>query len=350
MSKRDIVVIGASAGGVQALMRVVRALPSPFPASVFVVVHTSPTSPGMLDKVLNRVDGQRARYARDGMKIEGNTIYIAPPDQHMLVEDGAIRITSDPKQNRNRPAIDALFRSAASAYGNRVIGVVLTGYLDDGSSGLAMIKKAGGVAIVQDPDDAQVSEMPEQALQRADPDYCLALDEIPGVLERLVSEPSSTPQRGVMENKRKIAQKLSNRAAAPEENKELTGLTCPDCHGAIWEVREGRLVHFKCRIGHSYSPQSMVDAHSESLERAMWAALKNLEENIALTRRLVEHSRKRNREKAVEVYERRMHEKEKHALVLHALLDGKSDEMVRGLDSAEHREVGRKLKEEVSVA
>ncbi|MCU1310590.1 MAG: CheB methylesterase [Candidatus Angelobacter sp.] len=350
MGKRDIVVIGASAGGVQALLRVVSALPREFPASVFVVVHTSPSGPGMLDKVLNRVDGQRARYAQDGMKIQGNSIYIAPPDRHLLWEDGAIRIASGPKQNRNRPVIDALFRSAASAYGERVIGVVLTGYLDDGSSGLAMIKKAGGVAIVQDPEDAQVSEMPEQALQRADPDYCLPLDEIPGVLQELVSEPSSTSGRGVMSQKRRSAPMKFSRAAQPEETKELTGLTCPDCHGAIWEVREGKLVHFKCRVGHSYSPQSMADAHGESLERAMWTALKNLEENIALTRKLVEHSRKRNREKAVEVCKRQIQEKEKHALVLHALLDGKSDEMVSALDSVARRQAGRKLEQEASIA
>src|SRR3954465_8799466 len=129
MGRRDIVVIGASAGGVQALMRVVSALPLPFPASVFVVVHTSPSSIGMLDKVLNRVDGQRARYARDGMKIERDAIYIAPPDKHMILDNGTIGINTGPKQNRNRPAIDALFRSAATTYGERVIGVVLTGYL-----------------------------------------------------------------------------------------------------------------------------------------------------------------------------------------------------------------------------
>lgn len=142
----------------------------------------------------------------------------------------------------------------------------------------------------------------------------------------------------------------SSYAAQHEETKELTGLTCPDCHGAIWEVREEKFLHFKCRVGHSYSPQSMADAHSDSLERAMWAALKSLEENIALTRKLVEHSRKRNREKAVEVYERQIREKEKHALVLHALLDGKSDEMVNALRSAERREASRKLEAEASIA
>lgn len=348
MGKRDIVVIGASAGGVQALTRVVSALPAEFPASMFVVVHTSPSWPGMLDRVLNRVDGHRALYARDGMKVEGNSIYIAPPDRHLILKDNSIRVTGGPKQNRNRPAIDALFRSAASAYGDRVIGVVLTGYLDDGSSGLAMIKKAGGVAIVQDPEDAQVSEMPLQAIQRADPDYCLPLDEIPRVLQKLVSEPLSTLEKRLM--LRKSAPLKFGQAVQTEESMELTGLTCPDCHGAIWEVHEGKLVHFKCRVGHSYSPQIMADAHSESLERAMWAALKSLEENIALLRKLVEHSRKRHREKAAEVYERQIQEKEKHALVLHALLDGKSEEMVRALDRAEHREASRKLEEEASLA
>jgi two-component system chemotaxis response regulator CheB len=367
MRQRDIIVIGASAGGVQALMRVVSALPVNLSASIFVVVHTSPDAPGVLDKVLNRLDGQRARYARNGMKIERDTIYIAPPDRHMMVEESAIRITRGPKQNRNRPSIDALFQSAAAAFRERVIGVVLTGYLGDGSAGLATIKKAGGVTVVQDPEDAQVSEMPIQALQRTDPDYCAPLDHIPRILESLVQGTAETVG-GVMASNRRLVRGASTRSkhsqhkngARSQKNsgltsgqkKELTGLTCPECHGTIWEVRDEDHKHnvqFKCPVGHKYGPQSMIEAHSDTLERAMWAALRCLKENITLHKRLVEYSRNLGRDKAADIYGRQLREKEMHAQVLHALLDGKIDELIKGLDSRQRKRAGRKVQQETSV-
>jgi two-component system chemotaxis response regulator CheB len=366
MRQRDIIVIGASAGGVQALMRVVSALPANLSASIFVVVHTSPDAPGVLDKVLNRFHGHRARYARNGMKIERDTIYIAPPDRHMMLQESAIRITGGPKQHRNRPSIDALFQSAAAAFRERVIGVVLTGYLDDGSAGLATIKKAGGVTVVQDPEDAQVSEMPIQALQRTDPDYCAPLDHIPRILESLVQ--GSDAVGGVIASNRKSvsgafarsnhsqhkngSRSQKNCGLTSEQKKELTGLTCPECHGAIWEVRGGDhkdIVQFKCRLGHKYGPQSMIEAHSDTLEHAMWAALRCLEENIALTKRLVEYSRNLGRDKAAELYGRQIREKEKHAQVLRALLDGKTDKLIKGLDSRERKRPGRKVKQGASA-
>lgn len=344
MNRRDIIVIGASAGGVQALKKVVQRLPRRFPASIFVVVHTSPNGSGTLDRVLNRADGNKAQYATDGMQMEPNAIYIAPPDRHMMLEGGKIRITMGPKTNRSRPSVDVLFRSAAANFGERVIGVVLTGYLDDGSAGLAKIKECGGVAVVQDPEDAEVSGMPEQALLRTDPDYCLPLDEIPTVLTRLVRE--SELGRGTMPKKVKSTRNGASRTHRIDHQRDLTGLTCPDCYGAIWEVKEGEAVQFECRVGHTYSPQSMMEAHSDSVERALWAALKSLEENIALTKKLVKYSRSRGRGKAAEVYEERIREKEKHALVLHGLLDGKSSDMLDGLDVSERIEADRKLKAE----
>jgi two-component system chemotaxis response regulator CheB len=292
---QDIIVIGASAGGVEALMRVVKSLPLQLSASIFIVLHTSPTSIGTLDKVLNRLDGNRALYARDGMKIEPNRMYIAPPDRHMSLEPGRVRVTLGPKQNRVRPSIDLLFRSAANAFADRVIGVVLTGYLDDGASGLVAIKKAGGVAIVQDPLDAEVPGMPREALSRANPDYCVSLEELPRLLASLV-QGSRNGNRGDMKSKKGRTSKQQSPARArsrqPKESSEtrdLTALTCPDCHGAIWEVRDGEMVRFECRVGHTYSPESMVDAQGDSVERALWAALKNLEEGVALSRKLAEY-------------------------------------------------------------
>ncbi|MCU1287302.1 MAG: chemotaxis protein CheB [Acidobacteriales bacterium] len=351
----DIIVIGASAGGVDALMRVVKALPLQLSASIFIVLHTSPTSPGSLDKVLNRVDGNRALYARDGMKFESNKFYIAPPDRHMSLEADRVRVTLGPKQNRVRPSVDQLFRSAAAAFGERVIGVVLTGYLDDGASGLAAIKEAGGVAIVQDPIDAEVPGMPAEALSRANPDYCLRLEEVPKILTSLVNG-SLHGNRGEMKNKRNGKPKRQSATGArsrlrqePGPTRDLTALTCPDCHGAIWEVRDGEVVQFECRVAHTYSPESMYDAQADSVERALWAALKNLEESVALSRRLAQYSRERDRGKAADVYERQVKDKEQHAIVLRALLDGKSSEMIKGLDSAERERATRIVKDEAAA-
>ena len=316
----NIIVIGSFCRRCGGLMLLVKSLPLQLSASIFIVLHTSPTSLGSLDRVLNRVDGNRALYARDGMKIESNKIYIAPPDRHMSLERERVRVTLGTKQNRVRPSIDQLFRSAAAAFGERVIGVVLTGYLDDGASGLVAIKRAGGIAIVQDPQDAEVPGMPREALARANPDYCVPLEEVPKLLTSLV-QGSSNGNKGKMKNqkKREPKQHAAPRSQQPEESgdtRDLSALTCPDCHGAIWEVRDSDVLRFECRVGHTYSPGSMFDAQGDSVERALWAALKNLEEGVSLSRKLEEYSRERHREKAAEVYERQRKEKEQHAIVL----------------------------------
>jgi two-component system chemotaxis response regulator CheB len=191
----DVVVVGASAGGIDALTRIVSRLPGDLPAAVFVVLHVSAGATSVLPAILTRHGRLPARHATSGEAIEPGTIYVAPPDHHLVLEAGSIALSRGPRENRVRPAIDALFRSAAVAYGARVIGVVLSGYLDDGAAGLAVIKKHGGLAIVQDPDDAQCAGMPRAALEAVDADHVTQVDDAGPLIGRLVRTPLAERSR-----------------------------------------------------------------------------------------------------------------------------------------------------------
>lgn len=189
MPHRDVIVVGTSAGGVEALRELAAALPPDLPASVLIVLHLSPGGPGLLPAILNRAGPLPAAHATDGEELRRGRIYVAPPDFHMLVADGRLRLARGPRENLHRPAIDALFRSAAAAWGPRVIGVVLTGALDDGTAGLGAIKRTGGVAVVQDPEEAAYPSMPRSALRNVRVDHCVPLAEIPPLLDQLSREP-----------------------------------------------------------------------------------------------------------------------------------------------------------------
>jgi len=311
----DIVVIGASAGGVEALNEIVGQLASDTKAAIFIVVHVSPDSTGLLPAILNRRSAVPARHAEDGLAIEPGNIYVAPPDRHLILENEGMRVVRGPKHNRYRPAIDLLFRTAARSYGERVIGVVLTGFLEDGSSGLLAIKNAGGITVVQDPDDAQVASMPRSALLQVQPDYCVPAREIGDLINRLVE----------MEGRPMVAAHKGNggQGRVEEQKKRiLTSFTCPDCHGTIWEVNENGEVRFECRVGHAYSPEAMREAADESVERSLWIALRSLEETAALDQRLADLSATRNRENAHMFYRQKAHDRKRHARVLREFLVG----------------------------
>jgi two-component system chemotaxis response regulator CheB len=300
--EHDIIVIGASAGGVEAVMRLARGLPGDLPAAICVVIHVSASNRSIFPEILQRETGLIAKHPEDGEKIKPGIIYVAPPDQHMLLEPGVIRLTSGPRHNLHRPAIDPLFRSAADNYGDRVIGVILTGFLDDGASGLAAIQRAGGVTIIQDPRDAAVPSMPQSALRLQNPDFCVPLDNMPELVQQLTTKTSN--------GKRSMPKARRNTTG---HKRELTPYTCPECHGTIWEVHDEAGMGFECRVGHSYSPESMMQANQESLERALWIALRALEESASLSRRLAKNATTGKRQKAAKLFERRAAERELHA-------------------------------------
>jgi len=309
----DIVVIGASAGGVEALNEIVGHISPDVNAAIFVVIHVSPDSTGLLPNILNRRSHLPAIQARDGLSIRRGTIYVAPPDRHLIFEDGEMRVVLGPKHNRHRPAIDLLFRTAARNFGERVVGVILTGFLADGSSGLLAIKNAGGITVVQDPDDAQVASMPRSALLQVQPDYCVPAREIGDLISRLVE----------MEGGPMVAAHKGNGGLSKAEKKNTqTSFTCPDCHGTIWEVNENGEVRFECRVGHAYSPEAMREAADDDVERSLWIALRALEETAALDQRLADLSAHRKRESAHSFYREKAHERKRHAIVLRDFLMG----------------------------
>jgi two-component system chemotaxis response regulator CheB len=295
MAGHDVIVIGASAGGVEALIKVARALPKDLPASVFVVLHLPSDGTSALPAILDRAGPLAASHPEDGELIVPSRIYVAPPDYHLAVEPGRVRVTHGPRENRHRPAIDRLFRSAAYAYGPRVVGVVLSGTLDDGVGGLRVIKQHRGIAIVQDPADALYNGMPISALKYVDVDYCLPAARIGSGLADLAGRPAVAEGAPAMasDNRNEILEEAGRDPTLDSgfESTFPSAFVCPECGGTLWEMREGDLVRYRCRVGHAYSEESLWADHTDGLEAALWAALRLLEENSDLARRLAERSR-----------------------------------------------------------
>lgn len=273
----DIVVIGASAGGVDALTAVVGALPADLPAAVFVVIHVSSAFGSGMPDLLTRRGDLRASHAVHGEAIVPGRVYVAPPDNHLMVRQGYVQVVRGPKENGHRPAVDALFRTASRAYGPRVVGVVLTGHLDCGTAGLLSIKARGGIAVVQDPKDAAAPDMPRSAIAHVDVDYVAPLRDIPGLIEHLVRQrPAAEPAH------------LPGMLAELEgdEPGSAAELVCPICHGTMTETNVGNFQSFRCHVGHSFSAEAVSQEQAESVERALWAAVRALDESAELSGRL----------------------------------------------------------------
>jgi two-component system chemotaxis response regulator CheB len=268
VANRDIVVIGASAGGLAALSAIVRRWPRNLPASVFVVIHTAPQSPGYLADILTRLGSLRARYAADGELFAPGVIYIAPADHHLLIEPAqTMRVVRGPRENWARPAIDPLFRSAALGFGRRVIGVVLSGGLDDGTAGLRAIKLCGGTTAVQDPHDAAVSSMPRSAALNVRIDHCAPAEALGPLLEQLIATPVLTIQgqgepamRKHIEREHEIANGRGGEAIADLGPPSL--FTCPECHGALVKLRDQHPLRFRCHTGHAFTAVSRLTRRS----------------------------------------------------------------------------------------
>jgi two-component system, chemotaxis family, protein-glutamate methylesterase/glutaminase len=290
---RDIVVIGGSAGAVEALSGLVASLPADLDAAVFVVVHTLPLGDSMLPAILSRKSALEAKVPADGERIDCKQIYVAPPDCHLLLEPGRIKLSSGPKESGHRPAIDPLFRTAANAYGDRVIGVILSGSLDDGSLGLRIIRRHGGTAIVQDPREALFPQMPRNAIDSAHPQHVARVSEI----ARLISNHTGRPVDGG-----EVVHRMSA-AMIPDGDKAVvgahdvagtpTGIACPECHGVIWATDDQEAPEFRCRIGHAYSGESFLQAHSDSVEAALWAGVRALQEQASLSKHLAGRAQRR---------------------------------------------------------
>ncbi len=325
MPQRDIIVIGGSAGSFEPLKVIVSGLPASFPGSVLILTHMMADFPSLLEEHLGSNSRLPVTQATDQEPIRRGHIYVARPDYHLTIEAGRMRVLRGPRENRHRPAIDPLFRTAARVYGARVIGVILSGSLDDGSMGLFAVKQRGGIAIVQDPNEAASPEMPRRALGYATPHYVLKTrDIVPNLMnlvqvdqDEIVMPKKKAPKTNGHSRSRNGGRVRSSTKEADPSNggAQHTGSTpitdgdneanlkaeyfdegegnpsvfaCPECHGVLWELREGNLVQFRCRVGHSYGSDSLVMELSQASEAALWAALRALEEKAAMQRRIAE--------------------------------------------------------------
>ena len=293
MVGHDIIVIGASAGGLKAVSTLLAALPTDLKASVFVVQHMAPSSPSLLAEILGSVSTLPVSQARDHQPVERGHVYVARPDYHLLLNPGYLRVVRGPQENRFRPAIDALFRSAARAYGPRVVAVVLTGYLDDGTVGLQAVKKLGGIAVVQDPKDAEQPGMPRNALRYVHCDYVLPLNEIPARLVNLVGEAILEKADRAIPRDIQFESLIAEQQLNTEEfleNVEAIGkrttYTCPECGGSIWQIGAENLLRFRCHVGHSYTDLVFLAEQTQHVEDVLWATVRALEEKVTFVRQL----------------------------------------------------------------
>jgi two-component system chemotaxis response regulator CheB len=312
MAHRDVVVIGASSGGVEGLITLLSGLPDDLAAACFAVLHVRPDVPSQLPAILNKVGTLPVAHAVDGEPIRRGRVYIAPPGLQTYVHRGRIGVHRGPQENLHRPAVDPLFRTAAHHYGPRVIGIILSGALDDGAAGLAAIKRAGGLAIVQD--------MPVNAIKRAAPDHIVPIADLPRLLIDLISQETETDLAAEVPLETVEEAGPRERFLRSEEAGTLANVTCPECQGNLWEIHDASGIRFRCRVGHAYSEAAIDEAQSQSVERALWTALRALEERVALTRRLAAQARTRGHETLAAIFEERSRAVDDDVRAIHNLI------------------------------
>ena len=309
---RDLVVVGASAGGVEALRTLVSEFPHDLPATVVIVLHMPAGGSSALPAILGRCTKLQVSAVKDGTPLRHRQVLVAPPDHHVVVQDGVVRLSKGPTENGHRPAVDVLFRSAALARGAAVIGVVLSGALDDGTAGMAAIKNRGGLAVVQSPDDAVYPGMPESVLRYIRADHVEPVARLGGLIANIVRDDvPDNDVRPVPEVLRVETDVSGDDAGAGVGDipglGTMTTLTCPDCAGSLVEM-PGDSARYRCLVGHAWTGDALFDAYSGGLERAMWAALRTLEEKAALARRIAAQSRDLGRGLVAERYARQEEE------------------------------------------
>lgn len=325
--RRNVIVIGASAGGVEALQSLVAGLPADLPATVVVVLHIPSYGGSVLPAILTRSGPLRARHPVPGDALRPAEILVAPPDYHLVLDAGRVRLTRGPRENGHRPAIDVLFRTAARSAGQRVIGVVLSGVLDDGTAGLAAVESRGGVTVVQDPADALYPGMPSSALDNVPVHHVVPAKEIGGLLAQLVTEHTEDIHdeiegvSSLMEIEADLAMMDDNAMDMPERPGTPSGFSCPDCSGVLWEINDGGLIRYRCRVGHAWSSESLLGEQAQQLEDALWMALRGLEEKAALSRTMGERARERGNPLSAQRFEEQAGEATHAASLIRTMLE-----------------------------
>ena len=308
MLPNRIITIGASAGGVQSLTALVASLPTDLDAAVFVVLHIPPNLISTLPQILSQQGPMPAVHPVDGEPIKAGVIYVAPPDHHLMVEADRVLVKRGPKENRNRPSIDALFRSAAYSFGAKAIGIVLSGALDDGTSGLWSIKRLGGISIVQDPAESSFDSMPSSALNQVEVDYCLSAHDMGALLSRLTKEPireePHTAEQDRIKMKLEVSVALDGDAfrKGVMEIGQLTPFTCPECQGVLVKLTEGKLIRYRCHTGHAYSASALLSGVMGKIDESYWSVMRSLEEAAMLLEQIGNSLAAEGQDKAAKIF------------------------------------------------
>lgn len=323
MAKRDIIVVGASAGGITALSDMLTSIPEKFKATIFVVLHLPPASPSALPQILSKTGILKAYHAVDGEVIKPGMVYVAPPDHHILLEGNRVLVKKGPKENNFRPSIDALFRSAAYVYGSRVIGIVLSGLLNDGTSGLWSVKRAGGITIIQEPSDADYPSMPLNAMNYVKVDYTVPATQMGTLLQKLTTESAAKRPKLTKEElsflKMEVIISKQDNAFEMGIMKEgaLTPFTCPECHGVLVRLIEGKFIRFRCHTGHAYTASALLADLSRSVEETLWQAMRGLEETTLLLNQISAHFKTYDQKDAARIFATKADMTTKRARIIH---------------------------------
>jgi len=324
MARRDLVVVGASAGGVEALQQFLRGLPPDLPAAVLVVLHMPVSARSALPAILGRACALPVRQATEGDRLEPGTVTVAVPDRHLMVVDDRVALSRGPRENGHRPAVDVLFRSAARAAGRRLVAVVLSGALDDGTAGMIAVRARGGVGMAQDPADAMYPSMPQHAADVAGAEYVVPVEKMAGVLSGLLGEDvdlvGEPPPSDLMSTETDMAHLDPDAMHRDRRPGTPSGFGCPTCHGALFSITEGGMERFRCRVGHAWSPEALAAEQSLALEGALWMALRGLEERAALSRRMGSRAEERGHALTARTFYQRHDEAHQAAAVLRQLL------------------------------
>jgi two-component system, chemotaxis family, protein-glutamate methylesterase/glutaminase len=319
---RDVIVVGASMGGVEALRRLLGALPADLPAALFVVLHTADHRPDLLAQVLGTTSALPVLTAAEGQRFGPGRVYVAPPDLHLIVGHDHLHVRRGPRENGSRPAIDPLFRSAAVSCTTRVIGVLLTGLLNDGTSGLQAIKRCGGLALVQDPSDAAYAEMPRSALRHVSVDRVLPLDAMPAALAELAPQPR--PPAGAVPAEIRAEALISAQEIRamrhPDEGRAIAPITCPECHGSLQEIVDGELVRYRCHTGHAFTLETLDALQADAWERALYGAFRAQQERAMLVGRMADRARAQGGDSSAEQLQQRAQSYQEGAELLRRLI------------------------------
>ena len=320
ISGHDIVVIGTSAGGMEALCKLLGQLPKEIPAALFIVQHLSAdSSSDYLAQRMGKSTDLRVKVAENDEVFTKGTIYMVPADRHMLLTGKRILIAKGPRENQFRPAIDPLFRSAAAYHGSRVTGVILTGMMSDGIAGLESIKRSGGIAVVQDPKDAEYPDMPKNAIRNVDVNYVVPLREMGSLLYQLARTPSddSVTIPDDIRNEAQIAERVMTHSAMTDikimnELGPRSNFSCPDCGGALWELKQGNVHRYRCHAGHAYNDETLLNGMDSALEETLWVSMRILEERRNMLSTMADLEKNKGQSRWAEMQQDRANEMKVH--------------------------------------